>query len=116
MPFEVQMTAAHELSVWGLRIDPHLYLMLELHSGLPWSNVSFDEMLSKKSDIVAFLGVPEYIRVFISLTRACRYDVEPDYGQFREVLTIEESICTAFSTKSNPPDTKHPKTEFLLIP
>ena len=40
------------------------YLMLELHSGLPWSNVSFDEMLSKKSDIVAFLGVPEYIRVF----------------------------------------------------
>ena len=63
------------------------YLMLELHSSLPWSNVSFDEILSKKSDTATFLEAPNYIREFISLTRACRYDVEPDYGQFREVLT-----------------------------
>ena len=63
------------------------YLMLELHSGLPWSNVSFDEILSKKSDTATFLEAPAYIREFISLTRACRYDVEPDYGQFRKVLT-----------------------------
>ena len=62
------------------------YLMLELHSGLPWSNVSFDEILSKKSDTATFLEAPVYIQELIALTRACSYDKEPNYGQFRKIL------------------------------
>ena len=53
------------------------YLMLELHNGLPWSKVSFDEILNKKSDNATYQDVPAYIQELIALARTHSYDEEP---------------------------------------
>ena len=62
------------------------YLMLELCSGLPWSSLSFEEILDRKSDTSTFHDVPKYIREFISLSRTYNYNEDPHYGRFKEVL------------------------------
>ena len=64
--------------------------MLELHSGLPWSNVSFDEILSKmskKCDTGTFLEAPAYIQELIALALTHSYDEEPDYGRFKGAVS-----------------------------
>ena len=62
--------------------------MLELHSGLPWSNVY---RLTRYCDSAMFLEAPEYIQELISLSQGYSYDKEPDYGQFKKVL--QASAC-----------------------
>ena len=64
------------------------YLLLYLYRGdLPWSKLSFDDILNMKKSISTLADVPEYIKDFVVSTQGYTFDLKPDYGYFKALLS-----------------------------